>query len=268
MACGAVEEVTDGVGDVDVEVVEDSGEVDVGEVVVDVVGTVDGGEVVVDVDVVGVGGAVVDVTEVVGVGGLVVEVTDVVGVGGAVVDVTEVVDVGGLVVDVTDVVEVGGAVVDVTELVDVGGLVVDVTVVDDVVVGLDLTQSGQNSFVSSPASQVSPRSSSTMPLPQPSTHARPQNLNSASSTSTSRPDAARGGSKRSRNGIGTRGKKACSTLPLAPSTTNAAGFCSSSPPGALTMKSRTTVARVVPNAVAPSGGRYVLLGVSPTRSKR
>jgi hypothetical protein len=145
MDWGAVEEVTDGAGDVEVEVTVGPGDVDGGEMVVDVV------------DVLGVGGVVVDDVDV------------------------DVVEVGALVVDVIDVVEVDGA--------------------------PPRTQSGQNGFVVSPASQVSPRSASTMPLPHPSTHARPQKSNSASSTRTSRPDAARGGSKRSLNGIGTRGKK-------------------------------------------------------------
>ena len=127
-------------------------------------------------------------------GETVVDVVDVLGVGGVVVDDVEVLGVGGVVVDDVDVVGVGGLVVDVIDVVDVDGPPLR-------------TQSGQNEFVGSPASQVSPRSASTMPLPHPSTHARPQKSNSASSTRTSRPDAARGGSKRSRNGIGTSGKK-------------------------------------------------------------
>src|SRR6185436_13677302 len=103
-------------------------------------------------------------------------------------------------------VDVGEVVADVVDVGDVGVVVVDVLDVVDVVGTPSSTQLGQSGFVSSPASHVSPRSGSTMPLPHPSTHDRPQNLKSASSTSTSRPEAARGGSNRSLNAIGTSGK--------------------------------------------------------------
>jgi len=277
----AVVEVTDGVGVVEVEVTDGCGDVDVGEVVVEVV---DGGNVevvVVDVDdVVFIDDVVVDVLDVVGTGEDVaveldvevdvvdvdVEEVDVVFIDDVVVDVLDVVGIGDDVAVEVDV-EVDVVDVDEVDVVDIDDVVVDVLDVVDVV-GTSSTQLGQSGFVSSPASHVSPRSGSTMPLPHPSTHARPQNLKSASSTSTSRPEAARGGSKRSLNAIGTSGKRVAITLPVAPSITKAAGFSCGSPPGALTAKSRPTVARTVPNAVAPAGASYVLLGAVPVRSKR
>jgi hypothetical protein len=241
----AVVEVTVGVGVVEVDVTDGCGDVDVdvGEVVVEVV---DGGSVEV---------VVLELLDVVGIDDVVVDVLDVVGTGEDVaVEVDVEVDVVDVDVEEVDVVFIDDVVVDVLDVVDV--------------VGTSSTQLGQSGSASSPASHVSPRSGSTMPLPHPSTHARPQNLKSASSTSTLRSWAARGGSKRSLKAIGTSGKKVAITSPVAPSITNAAGFSCGSPPGALTAKSRPTVARTVPNAVAPAGGSYVLLGTVPVRSKR
>ena len=169
-------DVTDGVGDVEVEVAEGAGDVEV-------VVTVGAGDV--DVEEVEVDELELELVEVLVVGAIVLDVLDVVGTGEVVADVDVV---------VVDVVDGGGAVVDVVDVVDV-------------VVGLSRTQLGQIAFALSPSSHVSPRSGSTTPLPHVWAHARPQDLNSASSTRTSRTDAARGGSKRPLSGSGTSGKR-------------------------------------------------------------